>query len=176
MQVTTWLSKSDTTASWRCGWRTSLICNNYSEVRPLRSVAVTLNWVFLIRFQDRPNSEKQEINIRFATPEHYRYEQRHLSDGGVVIYPRPAPEQGLVEVEIHYTARTWGNDVDGLIKGHIEGMKKKGHLFIRVLLQKKWLAWLDSVCCDTRSRLVCHCHLLGSSLCCRPRQYGGAVE
>jgi hypothetical protein len=117
--------------------------SNYSEVRPLRSVAVTLNWVFLIRFQDRPYPEKQEINIRFATPEDYRFEQRHLSDGGVVIYPRSAPEQGLVEAEIHYTARTWGNDVDGLIKGHIENMKKKDHFLFDFFYNKNgWLGFL----------------------------------
>jgi hypothetical protein len=98
--------------------------SRYSEVRPLRSIAVTLNWIFLIRFQDRPHAEKQEINIRFATPENSELKSSHLSDGRVVVYPRPAPKQGLVEAAINHTARTWGNDVDGLIKDHIETCEK----------------------------------------------------
>jgi hypothetical protein len=48
----------------------------YNEVRPLRSVSVLLNWVFLIRFRDRRYPEKQEITVHFIAPDEDRKRER----------------------------------------------------------------------------------------------------
>lgn len=99
----------------------------YNEVRPLRSTAVLMNWVFLIKFHDRRYAEKQEISIRFMTAEFNKRSSPFYLD-----IPLPSEhtsyhhgfyaQGGLIEVNINYTARTWGNDVDSILKAHIESM------------------------------------------------------
>jgi hypothetical protein len=95
----------------------------YNEVRPLRSVAVLLNWIFLIRFRDRRYPEKQDITVHFMAPDPSRRQRAmplHLDvDEGPFYYRDRVKRRkvsGIIYVDINYTARTWGNDVDSLLK------------------------------------------------------------
>jgi hypothetical protein len=112
---------------------------HYNEVRPLRSVSVMLTWVFLIRFRDRKDAEKQEINIRFISPQYLTlqqpsyYRRRPLLVKALLTFEEP---QGVVEVEINYTARTWGNDVDNRVRGQIENLKHRENPVITFLHQQ----------------------------------------
>jgi hypothetical protein len=88
----------------------------YNEVKPLRSVGVTLSWSYLIKFPDRKSPEKQEIDLHFnASPLGARglvYEYEYaLSDS-----------PSLVAYFIRHTARTWGHDIDSLLDHAISSL------------------------------------------------------
>ena len=122
---------------------------NYNEVRPLRSSSLTLSWIFLIRFHDRHQPEKQEINVRFAIPrstddyEFYGYDYDFFPFGRHLVESY-AP--GSVFVEINYTARTWANDIDNLTKGHMDTLKNHDDPVFHFIHRKSsWIGWLTAV-------------------------------
>ena len=80
----------------------------YRNLEDLKVVKLELTWIFLIKFEDKEAPEKQVIRIRFDTKHMIRsYRTKYLlGDGGV-------------QYDICYTARTWGIDIENLIRNAI---------------------------------------------------------
>ena len=91
----------------------------YAEVRDHLSHAITLTWIYLIKFNNRPVPEKQEIGITFRTKDEIKY--NHYTDQKEKKYYDL--KKGLFEVQIRHSARSWGVDIESLIVGHLETLK-----------------------------------------------------
>jgi len=111
---------------------TSILLNSfsdftsYNEVRSVRSVAVHLNWVFLITFPGNQTPEKQEIEFscQSAWSQYDRMERN-----------RPLGDHGYLGYRISHTARTWGADIEGLLAHYIDGVLKKENP-IRIIIRE----------------------------------------
>ena len=114
----------------------------YNEVRPMISTALALSWTFLIKFRNKNYPEKQQIDVNFGT------------DGGVVYFGGderfgahiPFHSGGYIQTQISHTDRSWGTDIDALLKGHLETLKKMESRF-RVLANQYsgWLGWFAGI-------------------------------
>jgi hypothetical protein len=93
---------------------------NYNETHPLVSDAVHLTWQYLVKFNDKNNFEKQEINISFITPTG-RPRRYDFSDDPFIIMSG----DGQISININHTARTWGADIEALLSRHIERLTLK---------------------------------------------------
>jgi hypothetical protein len=104
----------------------------YNEVRPLISTGVALSWTFLIKFRNKKFPERQQIDIDVGVSDRY----------GFVPFERLGVS-GYFHVQINHTDRSWGTDIDALLKGHLEMLLKAEGKF-RTLANKysTWLGWL----------------------------------
>jgi hypothetical protein len=91
----------------------------YNEVSPLASIAANLSWTFLVRFQDRNVPEKQQIDLSIVAQGNIGYRSEVRLFGPSL--------KGYIHFRISHTARTWGSDIEALLKGHIEGLIKPIH-------------------------------------------------
>ena len=88
----------------------------YSEVKPLFCLGATLSWTYLVKFQQKSTPEKQQIDLSFHAA---MAEEEH------VIQYNPSEMRFIdispsrISLRINYTERTWGNDLDSLLDGHI---------------------------------------------------------
>jgi hypothetical protein len=91
---------------------------HYAEVKPLISVTALLTWTYLIRFQDKKVSEKQQIEVHIISD--HSDVLIHLDEGVHVIKKLPPYGRGFIATTINHTARTWGADIDSLLSGHFK--------------------------------------------------------
>ena len=91
----------------------------YAEVKPLVCESLHVNWRWIIEFTDRA-PEKQDVSITFMGS---TIGNNH---GTVVIndLSRLRPAVGGIVVRIAHTDRSWGGDIDSLLKGAIELLTK----------------------------------------------------
>lgn len=93
--------------------------NAYVEVRPIVVTQAHLSWSFIVKFPDRDHPEKQEIDLSFLTKA-----QGALSvgegDGTPMIPIVRIINGGHIVFRIRHTARTWGADIEGLLRGHAQ--------------------------------------------------------
>lgn len=87
----------------------------YSEIKPLISDGLHLSWIWLVRFQDRETPEKQEISVMFRTPNTTRMRSAISSDRIMPI----SNSRAHISIRVAHTDRSWGNDIDSLLEGHI---------------------------------------------------------
>jgi hypothetical protein len=94
----------------------------YNEVNPLISTGLHLSWTYLIQFKNKSFPEKQTIDVSFRGGM-YKDASVHFVDE---FYPfrlnsrRNAP--GFVRIQ--HTDRSWGVDIEALLKGQIETLTK----------------------------------------------------
>jgi len=86
--------------------------NHYNEVRPLKSVGVTLSWVYLVKFRNKKVPEKQEIDISFIANHNTPRLLMHPGFREVFAYG----DAGIF-LRIRHTERTWGVDLESLLTG-----------------------------------------------------------
>lgn len=115
---------------------------SYKEVKTVIPTAVTLSWIYLIKFPDKRTPEKQEIELSVVTPE--------MLD--VDIQKRG----GLVQAEIRYTARTWGTDIEALISANIKELFEEQPKIKKILLNNSGQVGL----------LIASIILVGSAFAC----------
>lgn len=87
----------------------------FREVHPVISHAVSMEWAYLVHFPHKKAPEKQTIELFISDGEanvHTPNEGLHIVIGG--------GGRGYIFVEIDFTERTWGEDMQTLIKGHID--------------------------------------------------------
>mgnify|MGYP000010611324 CR=1 FL=1 len=85
----------------------------YKNIENLEVVRLELTWTFLIQFEDKEAPEKQTIRVSFNVrhiPQLIRSALSYVGGrmGGGIVY------------EISYTARTWGVDIENLLRKAIE--------------------------------------------------------
>ncbi|MGY3559303.1 hypothetical protein ACVWZ4_001890 [Bradyrhizobium sp. USDA 4472] len=90
----------------------------YNEVRPLVSQGLHLSWTYLIKFQNKPYPEKQVIVISFDTT------GRDASLHGVGTVRLIFDEPSVVRLRIEHTDRTWGADMEALLRGQLEMLRR----------------------------------------------------
>jgi hypothetical protein len=82
---------------------------SYRNLEDLKAVGLELTWNFLIKFEDKEAPEKQTIRIRFNVDHMVKRFRTtyYLMDAGILY-------------EISYTARTWGIDIENIIRNAIK--------------------------------------------------------
>lgn len=94
----------------------------YHPTSPCFPVGVSIDFTYLIKFQNREIPEKQEISVAIETdPElaHVRTKRWF--------------RRGLFAYRIQHTERTWASDISGLLKSHAETIIKKKSPFIEFI-------------------------------------------
>lgn len=87
----------------------------YNEVKPVISVAVKMDWAYLIQFADKNVPEKQEIELLIvSTPQ-----SNIIEDDDIPVF---YPSFGQFRITIKHTARTWGSDIESLMTNQINSI------------------------------------------------------
>lgn len=89
----------------------------YTEVRPVIVLQAHLSWSFIVQFRDRAHPEKQEIDLSFLTSAPGAIAIGE-SEGAAFIPIARVLSGGHIVFRIRHTARTWGADMEGLLRGH----------------------------------------------------------
>lgn len=103
--------------------------STYHEVRPVACIGLHLSWVFLVKFNDKSHPEKQEIDLSFLTGHHVP-----TFDEDVHVVMWGGRDTGVVVYRIAHTARSWGSDIDALLRSHLASVIEE------VPKIHKWLA------------------------------------
>jgi hypothetical protein len=93
----------------------------YSEVRPLVSTGVLLTWVYLVQFHNSNIPEKQQIEVNINTRER-RHQQTVVGHQSPHVIFRDTLPLDTIGYRVSYTARTWGADIENLLKDHITNL------------------------------------------------------
>lgn len=89
----------------------------YSEIRPIVVTQVHLSWSFIVKFRDREHPEKQEIDLSFFTAALGTIALGESEDSALLPISRIF-SGGHIAFRIRHTARTWGADIESLLRGH----------------------------------------------------------
>lgn len=95
--------------------------NAYSEVRPVVVTQAHLSWSFIVKFRDRDHPEKQEIDLSFLSSAPGAIALGESENVAFVPIARLV-SGGHITFRIRHTARTWGADIEGLLRGHAKHM------------------------------------------------------
>jgi hypothetical protein len=90
----------------------------YNEVKPLISVGLHLTWTYLIKFPTKPFPEKQLIQLSFAT------EREAVTFQSVGALRLAYHEASPINLRIEHTDRTWGADIEALLRGQLEMLRQ----------------------------------------------------
>ena len=104
---------------------------SYSEVRPIVSTSVILTWVYLVTFANASIPERQQIEVKIDTT-------RVGNSTGGKTYTVP---DNKLSYRITYTARTWGADIENLLKNHLRSLIIPEHHRWRSFV-RKWQEWI----------------------------------
>lgn len=92
---------------------------SFAEAKPVVSTEVHLTWHYLIQFgKDRP-PESQEITLSFVSSKRSNSIRHQIAFFGGSIR-EALTGRGYISYRIKYTARTWGADIEGLLKNYIQ--------------------------------------------------------
>jgi hypothetical protein len=92
----------------------------YSEIRPVVSVGVGLTWVYLVSFRELSVPERQQIEVEISTDAEFSASPRLLRMS--LKEYQAARSAGILTYRISHTARTWGADIENLLRTHIENI------------------------------------------------------
>lgn len=103
---------------------------SYAEIRPLYSTGLELSWRWLVKFRGRDVPEKQDVNLSFRA-------SRKTTEGTFIFEDDlfPTHVSSAIFIRTSHTERSWGSDVDILLKGFVENILYKEHP-ARVFLRK----------------------------------------
>jgi hypothetical protein len=101
---------------------------HHNEIRPVISTGVVLTWIYLIGFQNRPIPERQQIDVEIQT--------RQVEEGYLPFRIQKLRGDGI-EYRISYTARTWGSDIENMLRSHIQTLinSETSNFFSRLMLR-----------------------------------------
>ena len=91
---------------------------SFHEPKPVISTEAHLTLTYLIDFPLGKSPERQDITISFVSssrPKSMRLSMATFAEGTAELFAR-----GYIGYRIKYTARTWGADIEGLLKNHID--------------------------------------------------------
>lgn len=96
----------------------------YRNIEDEKVIRLDLTWNLLITFEDKESPEKQTIDISFKTiQELKRHKLKYFIRDSSIIY------------DISYTARTWGVDIENLVRAAIKSVLVKRSKF-KILVKK----------------------------------------
>lgn len=98
----------------------------YAEVKPIVSTGITLTFIYVILFESRDIPEKQKIDIDIKTNSSSGQDDLPfiMVDGiiGPNIMLRSEGAPGSISYRIEHTARTWGSDIENMLRDHIDSL------------------------------------------------------
>jgi hypothetical protein len=110
----------------------------YNEVKPLISVALHLSWTFLIKFQNSPFPEKQQIEVGFVGSDEAA--AWRVRAGRIIFDGAEYGGPGAITIQISHTNRSWGADIEALLAGHLALLQRT---IPRVrMLAAKYSSWI----------------------------------
>ena len=101
---------------------------SFAEVKPVVSTEVHLTWCYLIQFGKTRAPESQEITLSFVSSKRSNSVRHQLALFGDSV--RAAiTGRGYISYRIKYTARTWGADIESLLKNYIKNtIQSEGYI------------------------------------------------
>lgn len=91
---------------------------SFHEPKPVISTECHIEISYLIQFPIATSPEKQDISVSFISStvsKGARFPLATFAESSQELFAR-----GYINYRIKYTARTWGADIEGLLKNHIE--------------------------------------------------------
>lgn len=108
----------------------------YNEIEALIPVNVDLSWIYLIQFPDKEYPEKQQISIVFDVGEGYS----DLSPIKLILGSRLSVlKSGTVKYKIQHTSRSWGIDIENLLKSQIKSLIEEQNKIVNFILKYNYL-------------------------------------
>ena len=97
---------------------------SYHPTTPCKPVGISIDFIYLIKFQGRDVPEKQEIHVSIETDLEYGHHRiKRWFRGGIFLF------------RILHTERTWATDIAGLLKGHAATIVKKPSSLVNFIIQ-----------------------------------------
>jgi len=93
---------------------------HFSETKMVRSVGVELHWNYIIKFPGKEIPEKQEITLGV-----FAKGSKYVTVGLQPIKLREAINLGRITYSIAHTERTWGDDIESILRQEIDVVTKK---------------------------------------------------
>lgn len=92
---------------------------SYREIKNVICTAIDLSWLYLVQFPERDVPERQEIDISFITDKVKTFRKAEFGN-----MPLHTPSN-YINIQIKHTARTWGTDLETLLKSLVSNYKTK---------------------------------------------------
>jgi hypothetical protein len=105
----------------------------YNEVSPLISVAVHLTWVIFMQFPGSSLPEKQSIDLSIVAN---KDNENPLFDVEDMFRLKTYLSDGCIYYSISHTMRSWGADIQSLLKNHISTVMEKESFFREYIRNK----------------------------------------
>lgn len=93
---------------------------HFSETKKIRSTGVKIEWTYIIRFPGKDLPEKQEITLRVNEKA-----SKYVTAGLQMPIQRSLRVPGLIAYSIAHTERTWGDDIESILRQEIDQVTKK---------------------------------------------------
>lgn len=93
---------------------------HFAETKKVRSTGIELHWAYVIKFPGKELPEKQEITLR-VDEKGTLFVLRGLQSSKI----RETPSLGRIAYSISHTERTWGDDIETILRQEIELITKK---------------------------------------------------
>lgn len=93
---------------------------HFSETKKIRSTGIEVKWTYVIKFPGKDLPEKQDITLRLD-----ERGTRFVTIGLQLGRERTGGVSGLIEYSISHTERTWGDDIESILRQEIEQITSK---------------------------------------------------
>jgi hypothetical protein len=96
----------------------------YNETKNAASIAINITWVLLVKYHSKKHPEKQTVIVELTDGSLNRISGERVGVGvgaNFALSGRPmfVHNVGGIYIEIQYTERTWGDDMEALLTGYI---------------------------------------------------------
>ena len=115
---------------------------SFNAIHPISSTALKMSWTYLIKFNDGRPPEKQDINISFSSGSVHLYENEIISTSSKT----HRVVSGSIAYNIGHTDRSWGNDIDALLNGHLKNFVVEGPVVAKILHKRSFEIGLATFC------------------------------
>lgn len=93
---------------------------HFAETKRIRSTGIELHWSYVIKFPGKDLPEKQEITLRVEEKG-----TRFFTLGLQPVKTRQVTTLGFITYSIAHTERTWGDDIETILRQEIDLVTKK---------------------------------------------------
>ena len=91
---------------------------HFSETKKITSQSVRMTWTYLVSFPNKALPEKQEISIYVSS----KAPQASKPEDPIRRLVSTKHKVGVISYRVHHTERTWGADIETLIKQEIDNI------------------------------------------------------
>ena len=95
---------------------------HFAETKKVRSIGVELNWTYIIKFPGKDIPEKQEVTLRV-----HEKGTKYITLDLQPVITREMTALGRITYSISHTERTWGDDIETILRQEIDLVTKRTH-------------------------------------------------